>query len=288
MVNVNIPLLVTTKTNVGNAQVSPDGSSVIVNFSPEIQIPVEASNINLSMFSFTGTNSFPNIGQALTGHYQFIWSDDLANTTKYFVDFPEGDYSVEELNTQLNREIANKYPALTSPTNPLFTLKANTATNKLDLYINAVGYFVNHNALTSITVNPGGFIGGTFSPAGPALTTTAESSYEGALSPVFGKVTEINVNCDLGGAGQRINGANSYLLGTVALTGFPPSSQIEFFPAQSLQITVPGAQGQKISRMRVFLTQQDFQALSTVYDWNTEIQLSYQLPLRIVPEYLKL
>lgn len=284
LASISIPIYVSTNNNVGNViSVSPNGDSVDINFSPEIQIPPEATNISLSLYAFTGVNYFPNIGVNLTGHYQFIFSDDLGNTSKYFVDFPEGYYSVDELNTQLNRLICNKYPTLSSFSAPLFTLKGNTATGKLDLYINAVGYYVNHNALTSVTVNPGGFIPGSFSPAGPALTTTAKQSFEGSLNSVFGKVTELNVLTSFGG-GQFLNGVNSYVLGTVNLTNVPASGNIEFYPPQKNKLTIPVLAGQNLSKLRVWIEDQNFSGVLFNFDWSAEITLSYKLSPRYMAE----
>ena len=244
-----IPLFLSSSTAAGAENVSSTGHSFDVHFNPPITIPQNAKNCFVSVVEANIWYTFINVNST---NNTFYYTDDNGVDNKYNVEFENGLYSLENLNSELQR-LVNESGNGSSST---FTLTGDTSTGKVVLQIET-GYKVCHNksgTTNSISSSLNGLLGFTTDTTSPAAAlTTGTATFKANNVAAFSSLEAVLINTSLN-TNVSLNGGHTPAIASIS-PDVTPQSLIQYRPQHPIKCTLEDRG--KINRMNVYLTNQD-------------------------------
>ena len=105
-------MLISSNPSLGAINVSNDGSSFSINLdSSGLGIPKDALNVAIQVIGAELWYNYNNIVSGVNSRFNFTYGPTAGSAVAYFVDLPDGLYSIQDIQTAIEREALKKYPA---------------------------------------------------------------------------------------------------------------------------------------------------------------------------------
>jgi len=266
-----INLIANSDPQSGSINLNSTGNSFSIQFNPPIQIPKEAFNIRAYLRSANIWYSFININSA---NNKIFFTDDTADQDKYEITLQNGLYSLDLLNSAIQREVQNLITANSYSFPPtLINLIADTASQEVVVNISVSGYQVNWLAgspydLLGITLNRR-------MPAGSTLTTGSEFFYADAVAN-FSNLTNLTLQTSITNS-YNYQGRPSAIIDVIPID-VSPNTLITYRPAPDFTfVDCPSLQGANISQLSFKLTNQNQEDVDTNGEYyNLAMTIEYE------------
>lgn len=254
----------------GSINLNSTGNQFSLQFNPPILIPQNAFNIRAYLRSANIWYSFLNINST---NNKIYFTDDTTNQSKYTITLQNGLYSLDLLNSAVQREVQNLI-TLSGYSFPstLINLIADEASQKVVVNISVSGYQVNWlagspNSLLGITLNRR-------MPAGSARSAGSEFYYADNVAN-FSNLTNLTIQTSITNT-YVYNGRSSAVVDVVPID-VSPNTLITYRPQPDFTYVEAGnLQGACISQITFKLTDQDLRDLNTNSEyWNIAMTIDY-------------
>lgn len=231
----SIPLVLSSSVNNGATEKSEDGSTFTINLERPIIIPKEAKNCWIEIQSALVWNSVPNILTGVNDKFYFTY-----NLTPYILTLEKGQYDLEYLNIEINRQITS----LGLPNN-LILFRGDSATSKV------VIEYLDANITIDFTQTD------TFRELlgfnSQILSSAIINFQKGDTTARFNTINYFLIHSDLVNLGLRYNTQYRQIVSEV-LIDVPAGSQIISRPYNIPKIPAPELIGTKRRRINVWIT----------------------------------
>jgi hypothetical protein len=241
----------------GSINLNSTGNQFSLQFNPPILIPQNAFNIRCYLRSANIWYSFLNINST---NNKVFFTDDTSDQDKYELTLQNGLYSLDLLNSAVQREVQNLI-TLSGYSFPstLINLIADEASQKVVVNISVSGYQVNWlagspNDLLGITLN-------TRMPAGSNRSQGSEFYYANTVAN-FSNLTDLTLQTSITNT-YVYNGRASSVIDVVPID-VSPNTLITYRPQPDFTYVEAGnLQGACISQITFTLTDQNLQTVNT-------------------------
>lgn len=245
MIKYHLPILLSSSTAAGAINKSANGSSFSVSLEQPILIPKSAKYCWLVCQSAELWNTVPNI---LAGVNDKLYIDDSFGAL--VITIPEGLYSINLLNAEINRQIVESGRA-----NDAIVIIGNNATQKTAIGVQEAGTqidFTQSDTFREIL----GF-------ESILITTTLTNEIVDATNVAqFNVIDYFILHTDLVSRGLRINNKYTQAVAQVLIES-PPGDQIIHQPQNPPEIPAQELIGSKRNFINVWLTDQNNRRVST-------------------------
>lgn len=253
----------------GAVNISPDGSSFEHDFDIPLGIPLEATNVRVSVVEADIWWTVPNV---ITGQNDLMrivdTGTDSGVAATYNLVLPQGLYDLAGLNQTVLRELSNAG----APVSPaLINISADDSTQKMEITTNYIGISIDFTIAQSVR----DIMGFNSQVLGPTVTKP--------LTFVADDVAQLNtvnyfrINSDIVDKGIRIGGKYSRTISKVLITE-TPGSQIKYVPFRPITSPAPNLRGSNRTNFRFFLTDDVGNSVNTAGDhWSAIISIQYTI-----------
>jgi len=266
-----INILANSNPTSGSINLNSTGNQFTLQFSPPIQIPREAYNIRCFLRSASIWYSFINISST---NNRIYFTDDVGNYVKYSLVLQNGLYSLDLLNSAIQRAMQNLLtanPSYTFPAN-LITLSADEASQKTIVQINSSGYAVQWRNLT-----PHELLGMVLNQKMPTSGLTAGNEYFYSTNVAnFGSVSSLVISTSVTN-NYVYNGKSSSVLSVVPID-VAPNLLINFSPNPDFTyVDNDNLAGASLSQITFTLTDQNLNVVDTNGEyWTCNFTIEYE------------
>lgn len=256
----------------GSLNLNSTGNQFSLQFNPPIQIPQNAFNIRAYLRSANIWYSFLNINST---NNKIYFTDDTADQDKYTITLQNGLYSLDLLNSAIQREVQNLITANSYTFPPtLIGLIADEASQKVVVNISVSGYQVNW-----LAGSPYSLLGITLDrrmPAGATKTTGSEFFYADSVAN-FSNLTDLTIQTSITNS-YIYNGRASAVIDVIPID-VAPNTLITYRPQPDFTfVECNNLQGANISQMTFTLADQNLDAVDTNSEyWNVSMCIDYDI-----------
>jgi hypothetical protein len=273
MRKVEIPLIFSSDPDNGAINVSSGGDIFSVQLENPINIPADANDVVISMQEATVWNTIPNIVTGVNDLMKIVddGSDPLsAGVATYNLVIEQGSYSLASLNEVIARELLDA--GATASPDPLVSIEADDATQKVELNFHYVGISVDFTIATSVRE----ILGFNSAVIGPFITSPKIVLADNVAD--FNQFNFLLIHSDLVHLGVGYNSTFSQVLDSV-LVNVPPGSQIISTKFRPPRISEHRLAGTSRNYLTFWLTDDKNQAVNTNdFTWSLRLQIEYTMP----------
>ena len=149
MVAEEISMIVSSDPSQGATNISPDGSYFEIQLQDGLMLPKYALNINVAIEESTVWWVVPNIITGENDKMYLTGTTSTGVTQNFDITIPNGLYDLSGLNNAINREF--ELAGARNDPDPLITLNADEATQKVEIRFNYDDVSIFHNLIHSLT-----------------------------------------------------------------------------------------------------------------------------------------
>ena len=261
MITYKLPMILSSSTANGASSKNDSGSYFEVNLEQGIKIPSRAKYCWLEVQSAEIWNTSPNI---LTGVNDKLYYEDAMGV--FTMTIPQGLYSIDLLNSEINRQIIESGRAENS-----MVIYGNFATQKTFIQFLNIG--------TSIDFTPSDtfrdILGFNSQIIGPSVS--ADEIFDSDNVAAFNTIDYYIIHCNIVSYGIRINNKFTQAIAQV-LIDKPAGSQILHEPNNPPAIEASNLPGNYIRNLKVWLTDQDNNLVNTASeDWAVRLVVYWMM-----------
>lgn len=253
----------------GSINLSADGSTFDVNYSPALMIPRNAKNVTVSAESALIWWTIPNIENGVNNQFS-ITDDGTGSGTAYSgtISIPQGLYDLIGLAEAIEREIVND-----GATQNIITFSSDSSTQKVQIKANYQGISIDFTIANSIREIIG-FDSQVLGPSVGIITWLADNTAS------FNTVNSLLLHSNIISDGIRINNKYSQTLAQVTIDK-RPGSQLVYTPYSPVKISSDNLIGSSISRLRFWMTSENPDTLVNTGGeyWSVSILIKYYEPI---------
>lgn len=254
-----IPLLVSSDVNAGAENVSADGSTFYITLDEPLEIPRDATSVDVVVQEATIWWVIPNV---VTGVNDSFYIDDGA---AFVAVVPQGLYDLSGLEAAVERELVTL-----GATAGLFNFIADDATQKVVLRLNQAGTQIDFTQADTFRD-----LLGFNSQLVPVAPTVGVFTQLGDNPAAFNQIDYFLIHSDIVTRGMRINNTYTRTIAQV-LINVPPGSQIVSTPFNPPHSQAPELIGTKRGRIQFWLTDQANNLVNTNNEnWSARLVIRY-------------
>ena len=244
-------------SNSGALLKPPNKALFNVSFTTTINLPADASSIQVGLHSANIVNSVDNITADLYNSITFI-IDGVIQT----ITLPPGSYSACDIQKAINAGLETAYPSIQPP--PTITLLANDATQTLSIRFNFVGGQIDWSESTIGFIL--GFDNTDTQPTNPSVD--GEVIQADSSAKLNWAITNFLIICnELVGDGLPLNNIGLGIVGAVPILA-EAGSLIAYEAINPLWIQCDNLVGQNISSLTFELTNERGELIDMKEDFN--------------------
>jgi hypothetical protein len=244
---------------------SYDGATFSVQLDETISFPQDAFNMTCEVISGTLWNSVNNIAASLNNNKFYLYHG--LDTTLYTVTLPDGLYSVNSLNSEINRSLVNQGVASSA-----VTITGNQSTQRIVISLNYIGSFVDFSLANSCRD-----VLGFDSRLSPTIPTTVVSEFDpGDSIAKFNNIETFLFKTDLVIGDIPTNKDSDQTVAQIEITA-KPNEQIVYQPSNPIRVDASNLKGQGRNYATFRLTDEKGVPAETSEDWAFLLLFRYSI-----------
>lgn len=247
--------------SLGALPIGTKGNKFSVRFDEPVSIPLQSQAPTIELVSSAVWNNSPNILTGVNDKLSIIIS---ATTT--VITFPQGSYSVSDINTYVNEQLVAANPAWVN----YVTISADATVGKVRVTSNNIAFTDFIVTTDARHVAFGTLIGWTADQA----FTAAGQYFTGADVAQINNVDNFLIHLSLVQNGIPINGVYSQVLAAVPIT-VDPGQLINYEPTNTIKIPAYNLRGATNTNFLAWITNQNNEDIIMPDYWSFTTKISW-------------
>ena len=262
--------IIDSDTKKGATAVNSIGSEFSINMPEGVGIPTGATNVNVIVPSATIWWTIPNITTGVNDRLTLTVPNAANVLTPYVVTVQQGLYTADTLDAEIQNQLA-LLGAKISP-KPTVQLRANSATQKIELLINYTGSSIDFTAAQNFRE----ILGFDSKVVGPTVSDDVFVIADSVAG--FNQIEYFLLHSDLVTRGIRVNANYSSVIAKILVTA-APGNQIVYQPNQPSLVEANHLAGDRRTRLKFWLTDDQNRLVNTAGEtFSASIRIQYTLP----------